>query len=178
MQVAVVTRSRPCPGCGEVVHFEVTDEREQSITTNSYEALPRDPFDRMRLDPALASMRRRFFACVAGVVGLIGLATVAHFFDLGSSAKPQGGQLPVAAGGEEAPRKIQHIQPAGATVSLEQRLQRLKPGAVAESVKKDEKLAAPVFEITNETAVLTKDDKAAPTVFEVSDGPTIALPAP
>ncbi|MDZ4289886.1 MAG: hypothetical protein U0984_18115 [Prosthecobacter sp.] len=157
--------------------FQVTDERTEPLT-NGFEMLPKDPFDRMRLDPSLLKVRRRFFAGVATVAALIVVATVAHFLDLDRPAEPSVATRPPVTDEEDGSRKIQHVQPAVAAVSLEERLNRLRSGEVTHSTKKDEKFAAPVFEISNETPVPKKDDKAAPVVFEVSDAPTIVAPAP
>src|SRR5688572_4171017 len=91
IQVAAVTRSRPCPLCGEVLVLQVAEKsgplkRKALLVaetspvdaaaagdepiTNGFQGLPEDAFDRMRLDPGLVAVRRRFFAGVAGVAGL------------------------------------------------------------------------------------------------------------
>ncbi|HYF36077.1 MAG TPA: hypothetical protein VD994_12355, partial [Prosthecobacter sp.] len=197
IQVAAVTRSRACPACGEVLVLQVAeksgtakrkallvaptppvDETNAEPLANSFEALPEDPFERMRLDPSLMALRRKFLMGVAAVVGLIVVATVAHYWE--GDAPPVEVVAPKRLPAP-AVEDVRPVQPAFASVSLEERIGKLKlqeelTGDL--SVRKPEKLAAPVFEISNEALETPKPETAAPPVFEVSDLPTIAAPQP
>ncbi|MFN0080465.1 MAG: hypothetical protein ACKVY0_28700 [Prosthecobacter sp.] len=91
IQVSSVTRSRPCPECGEMVMLQMAEkstktkrrallmnQAEPPTTTSLTRLEPSqgpqpllgDAFDRMRLDPEVQQFRRRL-VLGAGVVGLI-----------------------------------------------------------------------------------------------------------
>ncbi len=90
IQVSSVTRSRPCPECGQMVMLQMaekttkTKRRALLMTQNEPtsaplssspvfqepQPLPGDAFDRMRLDPEIQQFRRRLMIG-AGTVGII-----------------------------------------------------------------------------------------------------------
>lgn len=91
IQVSSVTRSRPCPECGEMVMLQMAEKstktKRRALLMNQAEPptttsltrlepsqepqpLPGDAFDRMRMDPEVRQFRRRL-VLGAGVVGLI-----------------------------------------------------------------------------------------------------------
>ncbi len=90
IQVSSVTRSRPCPECGQMVMLQMaekttkTKRRALLMTQNEPgsaplsstpvfqepQPLPGDAFDRMRLDPEIQLFRRRLMIG-AGTVGII-----------------------------------------------------------------------------------------------------------
>ena len=102
-QVTHVTRSRPCPECGNVVMLQVaeksarvkrkallmdtqvkteTDTQDGSRTSDlPYEPQPLtgEAFDRMRMDPEIQRMRQRLVTGGAVVLGLVVIAAVLHF---------------------------------------------------------------------------------------------------
>ena len=99
IQVSSVTRSRPCPECGQMVMLQMAEKTtktkrrallmqqndpgaeskpNQTRTAQpAYEPqpLPGDPFDRMRMDPEIQLFRQRLMIG-AGVVGFIILVLV------------------------------------------------------------------------------------------------------
>lgn len=93
IQVSSVTRSRPCPECGQMVMLQMAEKttktkRRALLMTQNEPAsaapapssspaafqepqpLPGDAFDRMRMDPEIQQFRRKLMTG-AGVVGLI-----------------------------------------------------------------------------------------------------------
>lgn len=92
IQVSSVTRSRPCPECGQMVMLQMAEKttktkRRALLMTQNEPAgtpapspspavfqepqpLPGDAFDRMRMDPEIQQFRRKLMIG-AGVVGLI-----------------------------------------------------------------------------------------------------------
>jgi hypothetical protein len=165
--------STVCPACGELVIGTKSGLR------NGYEALPEEAFERMRLDPSVVKLQRRFLLGVAAVIGLIVLATAVDHFRESQTAEPVAATRAPAAGSEET-QAIQYVQPVLSTASVEERLGRLRGEAVTptNSERKTEKLAAPVFEVGDETAALKQPAEGAPAVFEVSDLPGVAAPRP
>lgn len=97
IQVSSVTRSRPCPECGQMVMLQMaekttkTKRRALLMTQNEPtgaaepsaaaaadqepQPLPGDAFDRMRMDPEIQQFRKRLLIG-AGVVGFIVLVLV------------------------------------------------------------------------------------------------------
>ncbi|OYW74289.1 MAG: hypothetical protein B7Z37_18440 [Verrucomicrobia bacterium 12-59-8] len=110
IQVSSVTRSRPCPECGQMVMLQMAEKTTKTkrrallmqqndpaevattsqtrMTEPAYEPqpLPGDAFDRMRMDPEIQRFRRRLMLG-AGAVGFIVLGIVVWSLIL-SAAKP------------------------------------------------------------------------------------------
>ena len=110
IQVSSVTRSRPCPECGQVVMLQMAEkttktkrrallmqQNEPPTTTAAsqtrvepaYEPqpLPGDAFERMRMDPEIRQFRKRLMIG-SSVVGFIVLALVVWSLLPSSSAPP------------------------------------------------------------------------------------------
>lgn len=98
IQASSVTRSRPCPECGQVVMLQMAEKstktkrrallmgQNEPPTTTSLprpemtpahepQPLPGDAFDRMRMDPEIQQFRKRLLIG-AGVVGVIVIVLV------------------------------------------------------------------------------------------------------
>ena len=97
IQVSSVTRSRPCPECGQMVMLQMAEKTTKtkrrallmaqnepptgSMTrpepvSQEPQPLPGDAFDRMRLDPEIQHFRQRLLLGV-GIVGMIVIAITA-----------------------------------------------------------------------------------------------------
>lgn len=102
IQVSAVTRSRPCPECGEMVMLQMAEKstklKRRALLMNQGEPvetttstpsqddqdpqpLQGDAFDRMRMDPEIHEFRRRL-VIGAGLVGVMVIVLLAwHFFE-------------------------------------------------------------------------------------------------
>lgn len=97
IQVSAVTRSRPCPECGEMVMLQMAEKStrtkrrallmEQAVapepeeppppkTGHDPQPLPGDAFERMRMDPEIKKFRKKL-VLGAGIVGALILVLVA-----------------------------------------------------------------------------------------------------
>lgn len=136
IQVSSVTRSRPCPECGQVVMLQMAEKTtktkrrallmqqneppaatpaSQTRVEPAYEPqpLPGDAFERMRMDPEIKQFRKRLMIG-SGAVGLIVLVLVVWSL-MPSASAPQkaknaggAGQEKLSAGNE----KEKPVQPA------------------------------------------------------------------
>ena len=198
IEVAAVTLSRACPACGEVLVLQVAgksgplkrkallvaptppvDEagKNGEPVKNAYEALPEDPFERMRLDPSLIAVRRQFFMGVAVVLGLIVVATAAHYWEGDAPEAKAAPKRATVAVEKPSPR----AQTVFTTMTLEERMGKFRAQDELDEGQpsvKPEKLAPPVFEISTEEPAPGQVEEIAPRVFEVSDLPAIAAPRP
>jgi hypothetical protein len=199
IQVAAVTRSRECPKCGETLVLQVAErdsaakrkallvapvspidkavERHAPLE-NGFKDLPEDPFERMRQDPSLAGVKRQLAVGVAMVLILITAAIFLHVMEDptqvdGAEAEAMEVALPEALPAKE----VQHVSPAFASVSLEERLARLKEGMEDAAQPKQAKLPPPVFEMSTEAAA-DAGGTAAPPVFELSERAGVVAPPP
>lgn len=98
IQASSVTRSRPCPECGQVVMLQMAEKstktkrrallmgqnepptttslpRPEMTPSHEPQPLPGDAFDRMRMDPEIQQFRKRLLIG-AGVVGVIVIVLV------------------------------------------------------------------------------------------------------
>ncbi len=157
IQVAAVTRSRICPHCGQTLLLQVTEKSgpmkrrallmgptatdKLAMAAEGPQALAGDPFDRMRADPALQSTLRKFYIGVGVVIGLIIVAVVFHLIE---ANRPQViAAPPVRVAPKEEPQQVQHVQPAFAPISMEERLEKLRE---QHSGKRDVEMKAPADE--------------------------------
>lgn len=97
IQVSAVTRSRPCPQCGEIVMLQMAEkstktkrrallmgqtepaapaEPEPPRPVHEPQPLPGDAFERMRMDPEIKEFRKKLLLG-AGIVGLLLVVLVA-----------------------------------------------------------------------------------------------------
>lgn len=132
IQVSSVTRSRPCPECGQVVMLQMAEKTTktkrrallmqqneppapaapQPRSEPAYEPqpLPGDAFERMRMDPEIRQFRKRLMIG-AGVVGFIVLVLIVWSL-LPSGAAPQKASGAGEATTSPAAEKEKPAQPA------------------------------------------------------------------
>jgi len=126
VQVTSVTRSRPCPHCGEVVVFQVAakdrrskrravlvavgggpviseDEELKGVSGPAYDPMPLEGevFERMKMDPEVREFRRRFIMGAAFVVAAVILTSIWHLFSSDPSPRLR---PPVAKAVSELPK--------------------------------------------------------------------------
>ena len=138
IQVSSVTRSRPCPECGQMVMLQMAEKSTKTkrrallmvqnepaaaaasptrMTEPAYEPqpLPGDAFERMRMDPEIHQFRRRLLIGTGVVALIIVVMVVVSLFQPGTSAENKPGarrtQADAEGGGQPAASMIQPEEP-------------------------------------------------------------------
>ncbi len=135
IQVSSVTRSRPCPECGQMVMLQMAEKSTKTkrrallmaqseptaaastvqtrLTEPAYEQqpLPGDAFERMRMDPEIHQFRRRLLIGVGVVLFIILVMVIVSLFQPETSAAIKPGTKQTQADAAEVGASAAMIQP-------------------------------------------------------------------